>query len=188
MARQQLADLYVTWFAAELESRGLDYKDVAAKARLNPASLWKILNRKVVPEDETLEALAKAIDRPLPKARLVLATPLPHRQEPGLGRSPSERSGAVRIETEGTGLATAPGAPIAVKASPESVKQQLQLVHEAFDRVVDEHEVVGLDLRKVFGRMALGLDQLGHHEAATELYALVWKLSKLELGAEPEDR
>jgi len=62
---------------------------------------------------------------------------------------------------------------------------QARLVSEAVGRVVDQHEVVGVELRKVLIRMAGGLDALNHHEAAGEIYSLLVKLNDLDLGRRP---
>lgn len=63
---------------------------------------------------------------------------------------------------------------------------QAQLVSEALGRVVERHEVVGVELRKVLIRMAAGLDALNHHDAAGEIYALLVKLNAMEAGKETE--
>lgn len=72
--------------------------------------------------------------------------------------------------------------PSALEGDGVAVRRQALLVRDALARVIQEHEVIGVDLRKVLGRMANGLDQLGHHEAAGELYRVVWQLSRLEAG------
>lgn len=62
-------------------------------------------------------------------------------------------------------------------------QQVAELVMSALGRVVDKHEVIGIDLHKVLMRMAAGLGGLGHHEAAGEIYSLLVRLNQLELRA-----
>jgi len=165
----QLRALLATWLETALRDGELNQTILAKEAHIGRETINALLRERKLPQDETILALAAALNIDPPTIAVVSdATDV---ASGGAGR-PGER----RSRTDRRAMAIP-----ARSESLEAMKQQARLVHETLARVVEEHEVGGLDLRKVLGRMANGLDQLGHHEAATELYALVWKLSQLEV-------
>lgn len=78
---RQLADYYLQWLKAEMTAGDWEPAKLASKARLNPASLWKILQRRVIPELKTWERLAKAMGVEVPQPHLDALKRLPKKHD-----------------------------------------------------------------------------------------------------------
>jgi hypothetical protein len=70
----------VDWLNAQIAQQQTSIPVIARKAKLNPASVWKVLNRKVRAKPKTLQRLAKALGKQLPVMRLPDVAALPDRQ------------------------------------------------------------------------------------------------------------
>jgi helix-turn-helix protein len=170
MAQQEneLTEPIVKWIESEMARREWNPAELGRRSTVRPDVLSRMFNRLNRPDDETLQAVAKAFGLSLRQMQLAAFDALRGVQQ-NRATIPQERRAGV------TGVAVAEGDEMTRHA-------EAQLVSDAFGRVVGKHEVVGTDLRKVLMRMAAGLDALNHHEAAGEIYTLLVELNKLDLG------
>jgi len=164
----ELTEPLVRWIESEMAQRGWNQAELGRRAKVGPDVLSRMFSRQNAPEVDTLKAVAGAFGLSLQALQLAAHDALRSVQQ-------NRASVAQERRPEAGGIAVAEGDEVSRQA-------EARLVSDALGRVVEKHEVVGLDLRKVLSRMAAGLDALNHHEAAGEIYTLLVKLNDLDLG------
>lgn len=143
----RLAGFYLPWLRGEMTRKGWSAAELARRAKLNPASVWKILNGQSVPKEETLEQLARALGVPLPAISGQGTPILPERHglppgSPAAPGSPVERP----LMPAGEVLQQAlPSGPVRSPDEQEALWKGFRVVASRIARTV-EHTIAGNEL------------------------------------------
>lgn len=171
--RQGLLIDLIAWLNAQMADQEVKPAELARRAHMNPASLWKILHRRVEPKRKTLARLAKALGVQPPAMRVAESPIVPTGHGAGPGMRQDERSvgrgyrttgGDLHYTEGGSQVATTQagershggaGATPVTSSSPETaapaigdgeVQTLAQHLVQHWQRIAEAHELTGSTL------------------------------------------